>query len=413
MEKLAIKLDRYIYRMLLFTVAAIPFVQELTAFLVALTFAATVFVDYKLGKTHGAVLKAWEQRLLLALAGYTFLSIYFSLDPLLSLGNWFYVIAQYLAFGFVLLRYGQGRGELTSYSRVVELLGVFLLASVLVSGIGLLQKLLGINAEGVWVDPDQFPDLKIRVYSTLRNPNILAGYLVLAISYCVAVFDTFKKARRLRMAMLGIGMLAGLCLVYTYSRGNWIALAVSILGFCILFNCKGFIPMVVAGALGMAVGGRAVLQRLSSISADATDTSIALRLSYLESTQAMIEEHPLGVGWYGYRFAFPDYNFFLEDKSVIMYHCHNIFLNVWSELGPQGLLLFLVVWGMFIYNAWQLAYHCESLEGRTIGKGYILACLGIAIGGLTDHIYFNTQMGLFFWFLGLLVMVTRARYKKF
>lgn len=411
MDKLALKLDKHIYKMLLLTTAAIPFMQELTALLVAVTFAAAVLVDWRLHKQHPSVLRSWEQKLLWALTGVTIFSIYFSMNPLLSIGNWFYTAAQYLAFGFVLLRYGQGRG-LTGRTRVMELLGAFLAASVLVSAVGIMQKLLGINAEGIWVDPDQFPDLKIRVYSTLRNPNILAGYLVLVIAYAVAVFDSFKESRRLRLAMLAIGLLAGLCLLYTYSRGNWLALCVSILGFCLFFNYKGFIPMLIAGAVSMLVGGKAVMQRLSSISANAEDSSIALRLSYLESTQAMIEEHPWGVGWYGYRFAFPDYNFFLEDKSVIMYHCHNIFLNVRSELGPQGLLLFLLSWGMFVYNAWQLAYHYQEQEARAVGRGYLLACLGIAVGGLTDHIYFNTQMGLLFWFLGLLVMASRKAYKN-
>ena len=33
------------------------------------------------------------------------------------------------------------------------------------------------------------------------------------------------------------------------------------------------------------------------------------------------------------------------------------------------------------------------------------ARIGIAIGGLTDHVYFNTQMGLCFWLMGGLTML--------
>lgn len=68
------------------------------------------------------------------------------------------------------------------------LLGV----SLLVSAIGIVQKIFGVTAEGIWVDPAQFPDLKVRVFSTLVNPNILAGYLVLVVAYSTAFFNQTK-----------------------------------------------------------------------------------------------------------------------------------------------------------------------------------------------------------------------------
>lgn len=61
-----------------------------------------------------------------------------------------------------------------------------MLMSVFVSGLGIFQKIFGVTADGVWVDPAQFPDIKVRVFSTLVNPNILGGYLVLVIAYTAA-----------------------------------------------------------------------------------------------------------------------------------------------------------------------------------------------------------------------------------
>lgn len=273
--------------------------------------------------------------------------------------------------------------------------------------IGLAQKIFGVTAEGIWVDPKQFPDIKVRVFSTLVNPNILAGYLVLVIAYSTAFFNQTKAYKKWRLAFLVTGLLAALCLLYTYSRGNWVACAVMLLAFCVLFCRKAFIPILGGGAAVLATGGTAVLHRLASIQGGyGGDTSIALRMAYLKSTKWIIEEFPLGVGWYGYRFVYPTYNFYLADKSVIMYHCHNIFLNVWAELGLHGLLAFLVVWfGIFLPAAWRLAYHGRSLWLKAMGRGYVLATVGIIVGGLTDHVYFNTQMGLLFWTLGTLTMI--------
>ena len=444
MTKLANYLENKIWYMLLFTVAVIPLEQEFTSLCVAVTFLSAVLVAHvKKNVQHKAVLRPWQQGALYVLLATSFASIYFSLDRFLSFWNWVYVVGQYAALVFVLLRVASGqcivdsKGSLdtkpttnnsslatnfraqdtvlnlwyrfNALPRPLQLIGAFLAVSLIVSLIGIAQKVFGVTAEGIWVDPKQFPDIKVRVFSTLVNPNILAGYLVLVIAYSTAFFNQTKAYKKWRLAFLGTGLLAALCLLYTYSRGNWVACAVMLLAFCVLFCRKAFIPILGGGALALALGGTAVLHRLESIQGGyGGDTSIALRMAYLKSTKWIIEEFPLGVGWYGYRFVYPTYNFYLADKNVIMYHCHNIFLNVWAELGAHGLIAFLVIWfGIFLPAGWKLAYHGKSLWLKAMGRGYVLATVGIIVGGLTDHVYFNTQMGLCFWLLGVLTLICK------
>lgn len=440
MTKLATYLENKIWYMLLFTVAVIPLEQEFTSFCVGVTFVCAAIVAHVRGRgSQPCVLRPWQQGALYVLLAISAVSIYFSMDRFLSFWNWVYVVGQYAALIFVLLRYASvvdSDRSAVAYieqnacctkqlpmqekllllwqrfgclPRPLQLIGAFLGVSLLVSMIGLAQKIFGVTAEGIWVDPKQFPDIKVRVFSTLVNPNILAGYLVLVIAYSTAFFNQTKAHKKWRLAFLVTGLLAALCLLYTYSRGNWVACAVMLLAFCVLFCRKAFIPILGGGAAVLATGGTAVLHRLASIQGGyGGDTSIALRMAYLKSTKWIIEEFPLGVGWYGYRFVYPTYNFYLADKSVIMYHCHNIFLNIWAELGAHGLLAFLVVWwGIFLPAAWKLAYHGRSLWLKAMGRGYVLATVGIIVGGLTDHVYFNTQMGLCFWTLGGLTMLCK------
>ena len=440
MKKLADYLENKIWYMLLFTVAVIPLEQEFTSFCVMVTFLSALLVAHFKGRAEQRkVLRPWQQGAVYALLAIAAGSVYFSLDRFLSFWNLVYVVGQYAALGFVLLRYGAAGSEnvvaapfavkhdvvaeksepglkqrllalwqrFSILPRPLQLIGAFLGISLLVSAIGIAQKVFGVTAEGIWVDPKQFPDIKVRVFSTLVNPNILAGYLVLVIAYSTAFFNQTKAYKKWRCFFLGTGLLAALCLLYTYSRGNWVACAVMLLAFCVLFCRKAFIPILGGGAAALALGGQAVLHRLESIQGGyGGDTSIALRMAYLKSTKWIIEEFPWGVGWYGYRFVYPTYNFYLADKSVIMYHCHNIFLNVWAELGWHGLLVFLVVWfGIFFPAGWRLAYNGRSLWLKAMGRGYVLATVGIIIGGLTDHVYFNTQMGLLFWLLGFLTVI--------
>ena len=52
------------------------------------------------------------------------------------------------------------------------------------------------------------------------------------------------------------------------------------------------------------------------------------------------------------------------------------------------------------------------LRTQSVAEGdgtrlYVLATVGFIVGGLTDHVYFNTQIGLLFWTLGGLTMLCK------
>ena len=427
LQKYADYLDKKLYYMLLFTLTVTPFHQEFTSFCVAVCFFCALFVAKVKGWAHAPVLSHKQQTALYLFLLTIVISLPQSLNVMISCGNFLYVVVQYMALIFVALRYiwspeEQARLDKPQASAVkwqekfwqlprpLQLLAALAVVALLESVIGIGQKFLGVMADNIWSDPDEFPELKIRVYATFVNPNIFGGYLVLVIGYCAAFFHLMKTHKLVRWGTLALGLLSSLALLYTYSRGNWIACAFMLLVFCICYCHKAIIPVMGLGAAGLLIGGQAVIHRLSSITSG-EDTSAALRIAYLESTTAMIEEHPWGVGWYGYRFQYPDYNFYLDDKNVIMYHCHNIFLNIWSELGPQGIICFLIVWGLFLVMAWRLSRRGKTDWLRAVGCGYILASVGIAVGGLTDHVYFNTKMGIFFWFLAILTAAA-ARYNE-
>ena len=88
-----------------------------------------------------------------------------------------------------------------------------------------------------------------------------------------------------------------------------------------------------------------------------------------------------------------------------MYHCHNLFLNVAAELGIPGLILFLCAWFCMLYLAVKLARKARFLWARAFAAGYLLMSLGIAVGGIGDHVLFNVRMGVLFWLLNTLLVV--------
>ena len=312
--------------------------------------------------------------------------------------NWIVVVGLKAGSFYFVLRYGStGR-------RSLFLVKVFMVSAGLVALYGIYQYFFGVIAiqDAEWIDHAAFPLMTKRAVSTLENPNILASFLVMTAAYSEGLFAPLKGGKR-RASLAVIFLLAITCLILTFSRGNWIALFFVLFVFAGAFYHKSVPAFHRWGTrgpvdwLGPFVGPHHVHLSIK-------DTSAELRLMYMDSATSMIEEHPFGVGWYGYQFAFPDYNFGYVDPSVIMYHSHNLLTNIAAELGIPGLALFL-------YIMYQLAVLARSIRHREaepwirgLACGYIASLVGIFVAGMTDYTLFNLQLGIYFWIFNAMII---------
>ena len=112
-------------------------------------------------------------------------------------------------------------------------------------------------------------------------------------------------------------------------------------------------------------------------------------------------------------YAFPDYDFYLHDPSVIMYHAHNLFLNITAELGFLGLILFICLMWQLFKIARQIRYKQVKPWVRGIACGYIASLVGLGISGLSDYTLFNIQMGMLFWAFNAIILVLHNRCDNF
>ena len=337
--------------------------------------------------------------------------------------NFFYVVGQYVSVVWLATRFGNCFAGKSRFARpapyeeglpfwkifmrqpfplrMLRVLGWVAVVSVLV-GIG--QHYFGGATDALWVDREANPLLRNRVFSSWENPNIFAGYLCIVAAYVMGYISVEKNSRK-RWILFGILLLVILCEVFTFSRGFWIAMAAEVLAFVLFFYRKGILYLLGVALAGAALAGPAVWQRLNTLRHVTEDSSAAMRLAYLEIARAIVEDHPLGIGWYNYRYIFPEYDFYFKNPDVIMYHCHNLFLNVAAELGLPGLILFLCAGACFLYMAVQLVRKARFLWVKAFAAGYLLMCLGVIVGGIGDHVLFNVRMGVLFWLLNTLLVL--------
>ncbi len=231
-------------------------------------------------------------------------------------------------------------GQTIQTSEQVKMVAQALSASaVLVVLWGFFQFVFGVDVADVkWTDPEAFPELRKRVFSTLENPNVLAGYLDVFI--CLALGFLTKAERRAQKIILiiAIGLLA-LCLVMTYSRGAFIAIAVVFAVYGVWKDLR--ILILFAAITGLVAYSDTTFTNRILSAFSMSDSSEGVRVGIWVSTSAMISDHPFtGIGWGAYQYVYPQYNYYVADSDIIIYHAHNIYLNYAAEVGIVGALAF-------------------------------------------------------------------------
>ncbi|MCX7779507.1 MAG: O-antigen ligase family protein [Negativicutes bacterium] len=342
--------------------------------------------------------------LLVAISG---ASVFAAPERWLSFYNYYHLMGRYILLYYLVINNIADRETLRRMIKAV------LLSALLVTGYGFYQYIHGMDISAFeWVDGEQFPDLKMRVFSTLENPNLLAGFLVMMIAVAAGM-GLGTAGWREKALLFGLVLALGACLVLTYSRGAWISVLAVIAVYGVYYNRRIFWLMAIV-PLALFCAHSAVIERVASI-LNPTDTSSTLRLALWESTLAMIMDKPLqGIGWGAYLRVYPAYDFFVQDAGTVIYHAHNMYLHLAAEIGVPGLMVFLLL----MFGHVRMALSARRLAAERWLRGLMLgiaaAIYGLAVSGITDYIMFNIQMAMLFWLLNALVVVgwrvaTRSR----
>lgn len=239
-------------------------------------------------------------------------------------------------YGLTYLIVGQTIHTPAQIKLVAQTLGT---SAILVVLWGFFQFVFGVDVADVkWTDPEAFPELRKRIFSTLENPNVLAGYLDVFI--CLALGLLAKVERRSqKIVLIAVILMFAACLMMTYSRGAFLTIAVIIAGYGLLKNWR--VLIIFAAVTGLiAYNDTTFVNRILS-AFTMGDTSESMRVGIWVSTIAMISDHPFaGIGWGAYQYVYPQYNYYVADANIIIYHAHNIYLNYAAEIGIVGALAF-------------------------------------------------------------------------
>ncbi len=200
----------------------------------------------------------------------------------------------------------------------------------------------------------------LRAVGLFPDPHMLAFYLGLASPFCLAAAFFGPKHRLL---FFGVFVLALVTIFLTFSRGGYLGLVVSLLVWLWLawprlpFLSKKFLMSVLLVVLlGLVWVGWPVALRLAS-SFNLGEGSNLGRLAIWQDSWSIIKQQPIiGVGLGNYPLAVsPSQDY----RSAIT--SHNLYLDLWAELGFFGLLAWLGLAAAAGRAAWQKINHSPGL----------------------------------------------------
>lgn len=235
----------------------------------------------------------------------------------------------------------------------------------------------------------------LRSYGSLPHPNVLGGYLTLALFWLWYLVPKATTAVR-RIAYAIVAAIISVTVLFSFSRSAWIALALG--GIVIISSLwrfgdrttiknsiKIFIPAAVALVIiGLSLTGP-IITRLEGREPLEVN-SIQLRLTYTEQALALISNHWLsGVGIGNYTLAV--YQEINSNLPGYYYQAvHNIFLLIFAEIGIFGILIFIAL----CITALLTLLRAPHTMGRA---GAMAAVLTIACVGMVDHYWWTHYTG--------------------
>lgn len=289
-----------------------------------------------------------------------------------------------------------------------------ILTGFLVSLYGLYQYKIGVAPLATWEDPN-VESKGTRIYSTLGNPNLLAGYLLplapLSFGLGAALVTLKGKLRFLSLPVFTVCAVVSLAVFLTGSRGGYLAIAATgaflfcALSYYLLAKRKNLIAPALIGSLVLGVLLICIVhfkmpafeQRLLSIFAGSEHSSNAYRMNVWRASMAMFKDNwwlGVGTGNTAFRLA---YGLYMKSGfDALGTYC--VPLEVGVETGILGLassgaLLLL------IFSRAHLIFWKQAGFYRFIALGAAAALLGLMVHGLVDTVFYRPQVHLIFWLL--------------
>ncbi len=285
----------------------------------------------------------------------------------------------------------------------MAMIKLFLISAFAVAAYGVLQNFIGVSSTESWLDEEMFKSIEVRVYSFFNNPNVLGEFLVMTIPVTLAViWGKMRQEHKVFFGVIFIAMAA--CMIFTWSRGAWLGMVLACAIFFAIMDRRwvflGILGVMALPLLLVITNNTAILERFLSIG-NTADSSTAYRVSIWQAATKIIRDFwvpGIGIGSEAFKMVYPVYSLSGADFAL---HSHNLYLQIWVEMGIIGIVSLFAMIFMLIRQTFSAKIttlrKTDSAAKIVIALG--AGILGFLFQGLTDYVWYNYKILMIFWIM--------------
>lgn len=258
------------------------------------------------------------------------------------------------------------------------------------------QYIAKVPMPGNWVDVGE--SISTRAYSIIGSPNILGSVFVLLIPIAFSMGIT-NKEKKLRLFYFGTTLFMTAGLLFTMSRGAWLAFAFGVFVYILAIVPKLIIPFAGLGATFILFGGALSERLLYMLSPAYLIKSTAGGRIYRWTIGFDIWQRNqlfgLGLGRYGGAVAM--------NNNLAPFYLDNYYLKTLTEMGLFGIVGLLFVIICFIIFVINIIRRQRDFNKRILVIGLFSGCLGVLVQNFVENIFEVPAMITYFWIVVALI----------
>jgi O-antigen ligase len=300
-----------------------------------------------------------------------------------------------------------------------KIIKLFVIIAVMVAGYGIIQHFTGLDlakqlvGKPAALDPFWFGRQEgFRTKGLHPSGITYAHNLLFPLSFMTAWVFSSALSWRQRLFLVGGWVVMILALLFSLTRGVWVAYVVVLLLLGIIKGGKALLGVVggvfLLGGLLFSAGPGVQERAWNAFTLKENLGRSQIWLANLD----MVKDRPL-FGWgYGNYRKFRDPYYQRYPKADHSGHAHNSFLQIAVDSGLVGLAAFLAFFVVLLRTGWQ-AYRllpptAEPL--RSFALGAWLSIIGFLIGGMTQHNFGDAEVVIVMWTIaGLMAWMGQGR----
>lgn len=308
-------------------------------------------------------------------------------------------VCQYMVWFFLMIRLISDDGDCKTFYYALSVLGIALALH------GIYQFIIAVPIPSGWVSQTESA-VRTRVFSIVGSPNILGSLFVLLAPMVAALAYYLENIYLKLLAWCGVGVMC-LSLLFTFSKGAWIGMAVAVIIFAFFID-RRLISLMLVGAAGAVCFVPSVANRITYLfTSDYVAASMSGgRMVRWETGRLLLQESNkwLGFGLGRFGGAVAMQNQILDKTDTFEYfYMDNYYLKTAVEMGYIGLIFFIILLaGLLIWLLRSVGrIHHDKMS--LLGYGMFAGMCGVLVHCYFENIFEVPYMVSYFWAMGAAV----------